>query len=162
MELLEILKQFKTITPDPDFTTKSKRAVLAELPLENPVFGVSGIRRIIFHVIETGVAVGLAGLFIILITGGFSGSVISPVKFSAIDPQTLHAEAQAIDAQIDLASVNYSEPAAVTESTQKIAASLNKEISVTVASSTPSSTITTEATTTPSLSIDQALQALSQ
>jgi len=162
MDLLETLKQFKTIVPDTGFTTKSKRAVLAALPLEDSAFGVSGLRRAIFHIIETGVAVGLAGLFIVLITGGFSGSVISPVKFSAIDPQTLHAEADAIDAQIDLASVNYSEPAAVTESTQKIAASLNKKIDIIVATSTPSSATTTAITPTSSLSIDQALKALSE
>ena len=155
MDLFETLKQFKIIKPDVTFTEKSKRAVLASLPLGRPgVVGIFKAQRFIFRIVETGAALALAGLFIVLITGGFSGSTISPVRFSAIDPQTLRAEAQAIDAQIYLASLNYSEPALVAESTQKLAATIYKKSGVTVASSTVN--------TSSTVSIDQALEALSK
>lgn len=153
MDLLETLKQFKTIKPDETFTEKSKRAVLASFPLESPgIMGIFKTQRFIFRMVETGAALALAGFFVFLITGGFSGSSISPVRFSAIDPQALRAEAQAIDAQIELASLNYSEPALV-ESTQKLAATTGKKSSVTTSSTTNVSS---------TVSIDQALEALSK
>jgi hypothetical protein len=106
-----------------------------------------------------GAARALAGLFIVLIMGGFSGSAISPVRFSAIDPQTLRAEAQEIDAQIELASLNYSEPALVAESTQKLAAAIGEKSAVAAVFSTVS---TSTAISTSTVSIDQALEALSK
>ncbi len=162
MELFEIIKQFKMIMPDKAFTERSRRAVLASLPFEShdSSMMIFKTRRFIFRLLETGVALSLAGLFIVLITGGFSGSTISPVRFSAIDPQTLHAEAQAIDAQIELASLNYSEPAAVAESTQKLAAFVNKKMKT--SSSTASSVSSSTDISSSTLSIDQALQELSQ
>jgi hypothetical protein len=151
MDLFEILKQFKTIMPDGAFTEKSRRAILASLPLEKPgILGIFKAQRFVFRIVETGAALALAGFFIFLITGGLSGSSISPVRFSAIDPQMLHAEAQAIDAQIELASLNYSEPALV-ESTQKLATAVGKKSGI-AASSTASS----------SVSLDQALETLSK
>jgi hypothetical protein len=156
MDLFETLKQFKIIKPDEAFAEKSKRAVLAFLPLESPgVVGIFKAQRFIFRIVETGAALALAGLFIVLVTGGFSGSAISPVRFSAIDPQTLHAEAQAIDAQIELASLNYSEPALVAESTQKLATAIVKKSGAPAASSTAGASSST-------VSIDQALEALSK
>ena len=104
MDLFETLKQFKTIKPDEAFTEKSKRAILASSPLGAPgIVGIFKAQHFIFRIAETGIALAFAGLFIVLITGGFSGSAISPVRFSAIDVKTLRAEAQAIDAQIELA-----------------------------------------------------------
>jgi len=158
MDLFEILKQFKIIKPDEAFAEKSKRAILATLPSENKGFmEIFKAKRFVFHVIETGAALALAGFFIVLITGGFSGSSISPVRFSAIDPQALRAEAQAVDAQIQLASLNYSEPALVAESTQKLAVAVSQK-SGTVAASTTTST----SQSASSVSIDQALEALSK
>lgn len=156
MDLFEILKQFKIITPDEVFTEKSRRAVLASSPIENQnILGIFKAQRFIFRIVETGAALALAGFFVFLITGGLSGSSISPVRFSAIDPQMLRAEAQAIDAQIELASLNYSEPALV-ESTQKLAATMGKKSNIAAASSTVSSI------TSSTISIDQALEALSK
>ena len=159
MDLFEILKQFKMITPDEAFTEKSKRAVLASSPLKKPgIMGVFQAQHLIFRIVETGAALALAGLFVVLITGGFFGLTISPVRLSAIDPKTLRAEAQIVDAQINLAELNYSEPALVAESTQKLATAIKQgsnivsSSSVTNASSTSSSTV----------SIDQALEALSK
>jgi hypothetical protein len=155
MDLFETLKQFKIIKPDEAFAEKSKRAILASEPLKGlSMAEVFKAQRFIFRIVETGAALALAGFSIFLITGGFSGLAISPVRFSAIDPQTLRAEAQAIDAQINLAGVNYSEPALVVESTQKLAAAIGKKSGVAAASSTVKASST--------VSIDQALEELSK
>ncbi len=176
MELFEILKQCRLIKPDEAFTERSRRAVLASSQFESQTsMGIFKARRFIFRFVETGAALALAGLFIVLIMGGFSGTAIAPVRFSAIDPKVLRAEAQAIDAQINLASLNYSEPAAVAESTQKIADSLHKDkndkaSSIAPATSTvsvPSSTNDVSSSFSSSfssstLSIDQALEELTK
>ena len=162
MELLEILKQLKMVRPDSSFTEKSRRALLASTPFATADSSMMAFktRRFVFRLIETGVALSLAGLFIVLITGGFSGSTISPVRFAAIDPQTLRAEAQAIDAQIELASLNYSEPGSIAESTQKLAAFVGKK-TIGNSSSTVILTSSSTATSSSTLSIDQALKELS-
>ena len=164
MNLLELLKQFKTIEPDPAFKEQSKRAVLATMPAAPVAHGWSA-QRTIWKIIETGAAVALTGFFVLLITGSLSGSEFSPVQYSAIDPQSLHAEAQAIDIQIQLANVNYSEPAG--QSTMQIAGvkpSAPKAASTVV---TASGTIAIAASTTGpdasgTVSIDQALKSLTQ
>lgn len=114
MNLFEILKQFKHIGPYPEFKETSRRAILAVEPTPQWTARLTFLR-----LIETGVAVALTGFFVLLITGALSGSKIAPVQYSAIDPQSLRAEAQAIDIQIQLASLNYAESSA--ESTVQIA-----------------------------------------
>jgi hypothetical protein len=165
MNLLELLKQFKTIQPDPAFKEQSKRAVLATMP-RMPVARGWSAQRSIWKIIETGAAVALTGFFVLLITGSLSGSGFSPVQYSAIDPQSLHAEAQAIDIQIQLANLNYAEPAG--QSTIPIAGvkpAAPKAVSTTIL--TASGTVTAVASTTVSdasgtVSIDQALKSLTQ
>lgn len=163
MNLLELLKQFKNIEPDPAFKETSKRAVLAAAPAMSAARGWSA-QRTIWKIIETGVAVALTGFFVLLITGAFSGSELSPIQYSAIDPQSLHAEAQAIDIQIQLANLNYSEPAA--QSTMQIAGAKTggaknaSPLASSTANGTASATATSTASTT--VSIDQALQSLAQ
>lgn len=165
MNLPETLKQFKNISPDPAYQEKSKRAILATIPHE-PI----SAWRIITRIFETGIAVGLAVFFILVITGQFSNTpYVSPVQFSVINPETLRAEAQAVDIQIQLAQVAYEEttttPTAALPGTS--AAALLKALS-TIASSSASTTATTGGTSTstptstPAISIDQALKALSQ
>ena len=71
--------------------------------------------------------------------------------------------ADGVDAQIDLASLNYSEPSAVAESTQKLAAFVSKKLSG--GSSSTIAIVSTSSTATASssaISIDQALRELSQ
>jgi hypothetical protein len=165
MNLNDLLKQFKTIEPDPAFTATSKRAILATEPAA-PLWNA---RRVIFRIVETGVAVALAGFFVLLITGTLSGSRISSVQYSAIDPTSLHAEAQAIDMQIELAQLQYAEPTAAA-STMRTAATPNvmgvkgtgTATSSTIAESSSTSAGALASTTASStLSIDQALQGLS-
>jgi len=150
MDLLKILKQFKNIEPNRAFSETSRRAVLAQAEAM-PAWSV---KRALFGILEAGTAVALAGFFIMLITGGFSGSRLAPVQYSAIDPQGLRAEAQAIDIQIQLANLNYQgSTAESTVQTVKPANTTKAASPVTSATSTPAAT--------PTLTIDQALEKLS-
>ncbi len=109
MNLFETIKQFKNIEPDPGFTEKSKRMVLASPQKAEPSISMRGI-FIFLHTIETGAALVLVGFFILLVTGSFSGTkYLAPVQYSVIDPGGLHAEADAIDMQIQLANISYAE-----------------------------------------------------
>ncbi|HUC02157.1 MAG TPA: hypothetical protein VMA75_04645 [Candidatus Paceibacterota bacterium] len=169
MKLSDILKQFKNIEPDPRFTERSKREILlSPQPERRTMRGI----MIFLHTLETGVAVALAGFFILILTNSFSPtSSLAPIQYSVIDPQGLHAEAQAIDMQIQLANVAYSQvtSTAVTGSTATgtaptaLAKAFGKAAAGT-ATSTGSAVTTGESTSTASttaLSVDQALQQLS-
>jgi hypothetical protein len=169
MKISDILKQFKNIQPDAEYAEKSKRAVLAAP--QTMAVRDRGI-MIFLHSLETGAALVLAGFFILLATGSFSGNkYLAPVQYSVIDPNGLHAEAQAIDIQIQLANLDYSAVASTSESTTATAAGTARAmmsalaIKGTGSASNPSSTIAAgdASTTAPTpLSVDQALQALSQ
>ncbi|HEX4104200.1 MAG TPA: hypothetical protein VHZ04_01835 [Candidatus Paceibacterota bacterium] len=174
MNIQEILKQFKNIEPDASYSATSKRAILAVEP--GATRKPWTVRRTILTIVETGVAVALTVFFIFIVLGGLPGSELAPMKYSAIDPSSLHAEAEAIDMQIELAQLNYSEPAA--ESTAPItsvsvssstAGATTPATASLFASSTAingvpgagaSSSATSSATTT--VTLDQALQALGQ
>jgi hypothetical protein len=165
MNVQDILKQFKTIQPDAAFTEKSKRAILAQTPRE-PI----SARRFIFGLLETGIAVALAGFFILVVTGQFpKNSYIAPVQLSVVNPETLHAEAQAVDIQIQLANLTYQESSSTSdESTPQVAAAIVAEqpslIAAIASSSATSSSQTASASSTASttVSIDQALEQLSK
>ena len=166
MDLFELLKQFKNIQPDPAFKETSKRAILAFEPREG--FTGSRVRHTFFRIIETGVAVALTGFFVLLITGAFSGTGLAP-RYSAINPQSLRAEAQAIDIQIQLANLSYAATPSA-ESTAPTAGIKNSTGTVgnaitNGAMGTGTATSTTEngtSTTSTTVSIDQALQSLTK
>lgn len=151
MDLLETLKKLKTIQPHPTFSETSRRAILASLPLE-PL----SPRRIFARVLAATGSLVLAGALVFVIAGGLSATKLSP-QFSSIDPTALHAEAQAIDMQITLLNVNY------TESTQPVSAAIQikSQVAAGVASSSPASTAAS-ATSTSSMSVDEVLEGLSQ
>src|ERR1700722_12827173 len=114
MKFLDILKQLKMIEPDATYAENSKRAILSSPVLEKST-GPFGVRRVVIHILETAFAAGLAVLFIVFITGGFSGTGLSPAApFAAVDPSTLKAEAQAVNMQIKLADLAYTYEAATT------------------------------------------------
>jgi hypothetical protein len=170
MELFETLKQFKKIGSDATRSAISKRAILAQTPLEPRV--VWGIRRSLAAIFETGFAVALMVFLILIIVGKFPGqSSVAPVQLSVINPTTLKAEAQAVDIQIQLAQIAYTETTSTAESTPETtaaiaarqptlaAAAMSAATSSVSAGATASSTGNASSTT---ISIDQALQELSQ
>ena len=161
MKLLDHLKQLKLIEPDESFSRASKRAILATPGVTPKSFT---FRQFLLRGLETAVVAGLGALFIILIGGGFSGSA-SPLPFAAINPKTLNAEAQAINIQIQLSKVSYEEPSStpVAESTVVTASGTQASPVVLIApSSTASASETASTTPSSTVSIDDALQALSQ
>ncbi len=169
MTLFELLKQFKKIEPDTAFTETSRRAILAHEPVAPIAHGWSA-QRTLWKIFETGAAVALTGFFVLLITGAFSGTRFSPVQYSALDPQSLHAEAQAIDIQVQLANVNYAE--AVAESTmptsvrKPASAAAARPLLTTASGTTPNGGTGTAtgptSSVTSTLTIDQALQGLAK
>lgn len=105
MDLLESLKKLKNIGPDSNYTRNSKDFILRTepgLPL------LLGARRLFFKGLESGAALALAGISVILILGGSYLTKISPF-FGArsLDLASLKAEAQNIDIQINLTNLNY-------------------------------------------------------
>lgn len=153
MELFETLKQLKKIQPDPAWTENSRRAILASTPIERLSF-----RQIAMHVFETAGSLALAGVLILVIAGGFSGSgYLAPVHLSVVDPIALRAEAQAIDTQINLLNLSYTENTNGAASTPAVATAKPKKAEVTAGGNT---TTTASSTKPSSLSIDQALQQL--
>jgi hypothetical protein len=155
MNLLKTLEELKNIKPDQTFSENSLRVILASTPIE-PL----SARRIFARSLATAGSLVMAGALVFIIAGGLSETKLAP-QFSGIDPIALRAEAQAIDTQINLLNINYTENSISTQPTTpltKVVKQLttnNKSISSTtavLASSTPSSTI----------SVDDILQGLSQ
>ena len=171
MKLSDILKQFKNIQPDADFSRRSRAEILLSPQEERRT--MRGVFAFL-HVIETGAAVALAGFFILILTGSFSPTrSIAPIQYAVIDPAGLHADAQAIDIQIQLANIEYPQVTSTAIATPAVSVALTKAFatvlgtsaassSATVATSTTdASTSAPTASTTP-LSVDQALQQLTQ
>ncbi|MDE2019201.1 MAG: hypothetical protein KGJ13_02520 [Patescibacteria group bacterium] len=176
MTLEENLKKLKNIQPDPTYTDYSRRAILASVQLQQITFG-----KIIGRILETAGSVALVGLMIFAITGGFSGSkYLSPVQFSGIDPSALHAEAQAIDMQINLANLTYTEATHIaapqpvapllgtgTADSSTLTANVSSTVSATAISGTGVGSASLAASTTQeapssSISINEGLQKLTQ
>jgi hypothetical protein len=153
MNLFETLRQLKTIQPDQTFSEISRRAVLASTPTEP----LSSRRIFVRFLAATGSFI-LAGALIFIIAGGLSTTDFAP-QFSSIDPTALHAEAQAIDTQIELLNVNYTESSASAEPVLII--KMNKPIVIGGASSSTTATATSS-TPTSTISVDEILQGLSQ
>jgi hypothetical protein len=164
MKISDLFAQFRRIEPDPHYTEHSKREVLASLPHEVPM-RAKGIMMFL-RTLESGVALVLAGFFIVLAMGGFSGTKLEPVQYAVIDPSGLQAEAQAIDIQIKLANLDYSEVTSTVTSTAAHAAVMMHVMTIahTASSSASSSAAGANGSSTASttLTVDQALQALSQ
>jgi hypothetical protein len=169
MKLFDILKQFKTIEPDAEYTQRSRTEILLSPPSKRTA--TRGV-FVFLHVLETGAALVLAGFFILILTGSFSGAhSISPIQYAVIDPTGLHAEADAIDMQIQLANVDYPQVTSTIPATSGTTtpAALKAVFSKTLAtqstssvSTPPVATGTATSTASSSLSIDQALQKLSE
>jgi hypothetical protein len=164
MDLQDILKQFKRIEPDPTYTDYSRRAILASSQIEKLT-----VKNVLMHIFETAGSVALVGVLIFAITGGFSGSkYLAPVQFSGIDPAALHAEAQAIDMQINLANLTYTEAAHIAESTPltvNSAAPTPTPLGAAApafSTSTGATAIAPETTPSSSISINEALQKLTE
>jgi len=148
MNNLEILKKLRKISTDPLYAERAKMRIL-----NTPQPKRISVWRIIFESLEVGSAIVLAGAFLILILGGFSG--LKVLNVATLNPTTLKAEAEAIDAQISLANLNYEDFAKQKETTAVMVLPRAKPSKSSQASETPS------AASAP-VGIDDALKALSE
>jgi hypothetical protein len=153
MNLLETLQQLKTIKPDPAFSDNSRRAVLASVPTEP-----FSSRYLFARFLAATGSLVLAGALIFIIAGGLSTTNLAP-QFSSIDPTALHAEAQAIDMQIDLLNVNYNES---TVSAEPISATTKANRSIISNGASLPTVAMASSTTTSTISVNEVLQGLSQ
>ncbi len=165
MKISDLFAQFRRIEPDPHYTEHSRREVLTS-PQRGPTMRAQGL-MVFFRTLESGVALVLAGFFIVLAMGGFSGTKLEPVQYAVIDPSGLQAEAQAIDIQIKLANLDYSEVTSTMSSTAARAAVMMRASTLAGAASSSTASSTTagangSSTASTTLTVDQALQALSQ
>jgi hypothetical protein len=156
MNIFDKIKKLKLIEPDASFAERSKRVILATLPPELPFRRVS-VRQVLMHLLEAGVAGGLVALFLLLITGSVTQSPLSPTPFAAVSPTALHAEAQAVDIQIELAQLAYQAAQGKSAESTPVTAALPRA-SVTATSSL----VVATSSASPSLSVDDVLKALTQ
>ena len=156
MNLFDKLKQLKLIEPDASFTERSRRDILAT---PQPIFPVGGLTpwRVFVRIFEVGVAGGLVALFILIMTSGIANSPLTPVPFSAVNPDALHAEAQAVDIQIQLARLAYEASRATGTAAESTIVS-HAAMSPMAIANTASSTTSTATTT---LSVEDVLRTLS-
>ena len=157
MNLFERLKQLKLIQPDADYQVRSKRDIMAS-PVMAPLRKLT-VRQVLTRLFEAGVAGALVALFIFIITGSVANSPLVPAPFAAINPNALHAEAQAIDFQIKLADMAYQASISTGTSAESTAMNVAKLATpIKISATATASAVTSSAP----VSLDTALQALSQ
>ncbi len=116
MDLQDILKQLKSIDADADYTRRSRHAIIGG---SHARAAKGGVIHFVFHTIAEGSAIALAGVLLFLVFAGFSTwNFISPFGTASLDPLSLHAEAEAIDIQVQLTNLAY--PEVVSEETSTI------------------------------------------
>ncbi len=155
MNLFETLQELKKIQPDPAFSENSRRMVLMSTPKES-----LSPRRVFARSLAVAGSLVMAGALIFIIVGGLSATNLAP-QFSSIDPTALRAEAQAIDTQINLLNVDYTETTASTEPVVLGAIKATRRRMITSTSSL-AEIGTASSTATSTMSVDELLQGLSQ
>ncbi|HEY4525904.1 MAG TPA: hypothetical protein VJL32_02295 [Candidatus Paceibacterota bacterium] len=163
MEILDILKKFKQMNPDADYTKRSRSFIV-----ETPFVVASPLTspwRAFMQSLQFGSAIALVGATVILIVGGFSSwKFLSPFRMANLDIATLRAEAEAVSMQVELTDINYREnnkpPASASVSTPATATT-KKVVSPQISAAAEELGLT-PATSSESLSIEEALDKLSE
>lgn len=116
MDLLKLLRQLQSIEPGEDYARRSKQIILGTPTRSGGIFPY--LSRWFIHGVQMGSSVVLAVLLFVVIVGGFSiWSAITPFNLASLDPKSLRAEAEAVDIQIQLTNIAYSEPVHPVETT---------------------------------------------
>lgn len=104
MEIFELLKDLKNIEADPDYLIRSRAELLTRPPKVR-----NGAWNIFVSALQSGSAIALTGLFLLLLLGGFSITKLTSFfgAFGSLQRGALTVEAQAVDIQIQLADLNY-------------------------------------------------------
>ncbi|MBI4087279.1 MAG: hypothetical protein HY434_00410 [Candidatus Liptonbacteria bacterium] len=150
MDIFTLLKELKKIEPDRGFTLRSKNLILKN---DKPAFGVWQILR---SNIEFGASIALMVALVYIVLGGLSTSKIAaPLQISNLDPAGLRVEAQAIDVQIELTNLSSLRLSESTPAAAGAAKSGNKK-------SAGFAEVNSNSTTSMAISVDEALQRLSE
>ncbi len=165
MEIQEILKKFKQINPDADYTKRSRSFIVQTPFVVAPP--ITSPWRAFMQSLQFGSAIALVGATVILIVGGFSSwRSLSPFRIASLDIAALQAEAEAVNMQVALTDINYR------ENNKSLSASSNPvpATSVIATKKTVSAKVSeaaeqmglSPATSSESISIEEALQKLSE
>ena len=103
MDPIHYLKQLKSIEPDAEFSART-RAHLMSLTPHSPRLTLAHYLR---SLAQSGGALALASVALILILGGLPFDTAHPVVGTPLDPASITAEAQAIDIQVQLSGLEY-------------------------------------------------------
>ena len=149
------------MNPDADYTKRSRSFIV-----ETPFVVASPLTspwRAFMQSLQFGSAIALVGATVILIVGGFSSwKFLSPFRMANLDIATLRAEAEAVSMQVELTDINYREnnkpPASASASTT---ATTKKVVSPQISAAAEELGLT-PATSSESLSIEEALDKLSE
>jgi hypothetical protein len=95
---LDHLKKLKNVKPRPSYVSRSRAEILTTPVLPQR----ASWRQIVFGMAQSGSAIALMGIFFVFLAGGFS-----LMKVVGWDRQSITVEAQAIDMQIQLADLKY-------------------------------------------------------
>src|SRR3989344_6771265 len=106
MDFHSIFKQLQKIEPAPGYVRRSRAIILAQG--ETSLLRV-GLTRIFKEVLQSGSVLALASVVLVVVLGGVSAWRVLKPGLAALDPAGLTAEAQAIDIQLELAGVDYTE-----------------------------------------------------
>lgn len=106
MNLKDVFSQLKTIEPRQEFTDYSRRLILSSAPNQHSLLAKA--KNILVDTFRMGTAIALASaLVLFIINATFLWKVLPSPHVAVLDPVGLRAEAQAIDIQIQLASLNF-------------------------------------------------------
>lgn len=149
MNIYDFLKQLNKIEPDKNYSLISKSRILNED--KAPIFGFNVLKQITF-------SVAFSFVFIFIIFGiSFLFGKLYP-NFSALNPGSIKAEAEAIDFQIKLSKVIYETPQSSKNEVMNnlLKKSLQKENNNTISNST------TSLDTATSVQVDEVLEYLAK
>ena len=158
MDLIKLLQKLKAIKADPDYARMSRDQLLG---LSNERTGLfRATWQFILHSLQFGSALALATILIMLIVGGFAAwKSVSHVKLGSLNLSSLQVEAEAIDVQIQLTNIVYSEPEGL-ETTQQTA--ITPKILKAKEQAKSMSLKPVSSSSAPTITIDEALDRLSE
>jgi len=161
MDLIKLLQNLKEIEPDQEYAKRSKRLILSTALKPEVKWS---IRQLFFETIQSGSAIALSGLLILLLIGGFTvGKILFPSSSYILDYGSLRAEAEAIDIQIQLTNLTYEEPLSdysIKEKGEERATTIPLAPAPKKEAVVPEKTLKPAATS--SMSVDSALEILSR
>lgn len=162
MELIELLKKLRFLKADSKYTKESRTFILSINKSEKAGFS-SAIKEVISGVFRSGWSMALTAALLLLAISSFSIlKLIYPATTAVVDITGLRAEAQAIDAQIELTSVTYNAILGIenkTSTTSIILPAARKRI---VAETNKTNQIPTAESTSTAPTIDSVLNMLSE